>query len=117
MVAFGYHFVRTLHRPDRHRSWERRRFDFVPLSEGKQAPGIFTVEIAPLKPAYVSRNTCEITDPDGNVWKEAEGAWPERPELMRGSLRAEYPGSFPGAPPLKSGVYQIRWLLGVGRRR
>jgi hypothetical protein len=115
VLAFLYRFVRTVHRPERHKSWERRPSDFIPIPEGKQAPGILRVQIAPLKATYVGRNACEITDPDGNVWLEGEEAWPDRPALIR-TLGTHYPDAFPGAPPMKSGVYQVRWLLGVGRK-
>jgi hypothetical protein len=59
----------------------------------------------------VGRNACEVTAPDGRVWREADRG-DLQPTLTRG-LAVHYPMEFPGAPPLISGTYKVRWLLGT----
>ena len=63
---------------------------------------------------YVGRNRCEVTDPDGSVWTEPD-LDPAPPAGLVRRLLCTYPVSFPGAPPVVSGTYEIRWLLGTKR--
>jgi hypothetical protein len=113
LLLFVIHFPWVFARPDRNRSWERKDSNFVSYREGEAAPGILYLSVKARPAREIGRNRCEVTDPDGAVWAEPHSA---SPEFSRG-LQCAYPNDFPGAPPIKSGTYKVRWSLGLGKTR
>jgi hypothetical protein len=105
---FLWKFIAISRHPDQNSSWavEESRVD------ADSEPTKFHVFVEPKEALYVGRERCEVTDPDGRVWNPVELEPSPAPRLIR-RLYAIYPTSYPGAPPLVSGTYQIRWLLGT----
>jgi hypothetical protein len=104
--AFLLRFARNLRHPDQHESWTRQDSQIIPYTDHTE----LRLTLEPTEPLYVGGSKCEITAPDGTVWSEP-GSGEEEPRLVR-RLYCVYPASFPGAPPLTSGAYKVRWLLG-----
>jgi hypothetical protein len=111
--VFLWRFGRNIRHPDKHRAWKRGQTSVI-TERNHQGPAMMTVTLAPLKPAYGGRYRAEITDPQGNVWLEPEPIEDEQARLIR-ALTAIYPLTFPDAPPLESGAYNVRWLAGAKR--
>ena len=109
-AAFIRNAIKCVRHPDKHKSW---RIGNVFQANAGNSPIAF-FELKPTTAMFVGLNKCEITDPAGDVWLERDGT--TEPELVSG-LSVFYPEAFPGAPPLVSGTYKIRWLLGDEKGR
>jgi hypothetical protein len=104
LLAYLVHFLRVAHHPERNSKWIRSETEVW-----KNETPVLRLAIEPTEPMYVGRNVCEITVPDGTVWMEHNPQ--EKPKAVRG-LGVYYPRDFPGAPPLTSGPYKVRWFVG-----
>jgi hypothetical protein len=105
---FLWKFIGILRHPDRNKSWAVEESRVVPDSESTK----LHVSVEPKEALHVGRERCEVTDPEGRVWNTPEFEASPTPRLIR-RLYSVYPTSYPGAPELVSGTYQIRWLLGT----
>ncbi len=112
-AAFVRDFVRNVRHPDRNDAWCRDR-SWVLTEREVQAPASLTCTLLATRPTYTGRYVAEVTDPHGYRWREWMPPGEPAPRLIKG-LQLPYPASFPGAPPLESGTYRVRWLAGTSR--
>jgi hypothetical protein len=117
LLVFVMQLAGVVRHPDRHRSW-RRGEPTVLKERDHQGPAMASFFAYPLEALYVGRNKAEVTDPDGNVWEQDSAQKLSQADVSPSLTRAlivYYPLSFPGAPPLRTGTYEVRWLVGTRR--
>lgn len=108
--VFLWKFVRIARHPGQNKSWAVEATRVIPDYESTT----LHLRIEPKEALHVGRDRCEVTDPGGRVWIPPDVEPSSTPRLIR-RLNSIYPTMYPGAPPLISGTYGIRWLIGTNR--
>jgi hypothetical protein len=108
-LVFFRHLGRVVRHPDRHPRWAVGKVQLI-TEHDHQGPAMLILTLEPRAPMYVGRSRVEIVDPMGNVWLEHSPD--SEPNLVR-RLITHYPTSFPDAPPIRSGLYRVRWMIGT----